>query len=244
MEEKLLNARLDDIKKRCFNSEKPQFIGFLSESEAALANRYLKNCPLNVSFFGGYDGALRTFLCIAPDYCENINLPITPITAMFRKQDKLAHRDFLGAITALGILREKIGDILIEEGRAVIFADSKISDFIISQIEKVGNVGVELSEGASPPLPEAGKCSEFSDTVASARLDCVVAALCNTSRNKASELINGSFVSINSFLCERPTQTVRSGDRISIRKKGRFNIVSIDGISKKGRIILKYEKYI
>ncbi len=244
MEEKLLNARLDDIKKRCFNSEKPQFIGFLSESESALANRYLKDCILNVSFFGGYEGALRNFLCIAPDFCENIKFPITPITAVFRKQDKLAHRDFLGAITALGILREKIGDILIEEGRAVIFADSKIADFIISQIRKIGNVGVRLSEGASVPLPEAGKCLELSDTVASARLDCVVSALCRTSRNGADELINSSFVSVNSFLCEKPTQTVHTGDKISIRKKGRFNIISIDDLSKKGRLILKYQKYI
>lgn len=244
MEEKLLFARIEDMIVRCEKTEKPQFLGFLSESEAGLAKQKLSVSDKKAEFFGGYDQALRVFLCIAPEFCENIAFPIVPITAEYRKQDKLSHRDFLGSLMALGITREKIGDILIEDGRAVIFADKTISGFVLTQISKVGRVGVNLKSTVTYPLPELGKKQDFCGTVASARLDCVVAEICNTSRNGALELINQSFVSVNSFLCEKPTQKIVSGDRISIRKKGRYDIVSIGDLSKKGRIIIKYQKYL
>ncbi len=244
MDEKLLLSRLEDISSRAEKTNKPQFIGFLSEGENATAKKFLEKRGLFVSFFGGYKEALRNFVCVSPFSCDDGAFPLTAITFSFRKEDKLSHRDFLGSITALGIAREKIGDILIEDGRAVIFVDRAIDDFIMSQMQKVGRVGVNLKTGAEFPLPETQKKAEFSDTVASARLDCVVAALCNTSRNGANELIAESGVCVNSFLCEKPTQNVKSGDIISVRKNGRFNIVSLNGISKKGRIILKYEKYI
>lgn len=244
MEEKLLFARIDDMEVRCEKTGKPYFLGFLSEGESAAARRKLSGSGISAEFFGGYEGSLRNYLCISPGISEKLDFPIVPITALFRKQDKLSHRDFLGSLMALGITREKIGDILIEDGRAVIFADKSISDFIVSQISKVGRVGVNLSEGLTYPLPEGGKKQEFSGTVASARLDCVVAQLCGTSRNAATELINQSLVSVNSFLCEKPTQKVNSGDRISIKKKGRFDISSIGDLSKKGRIIIKYKKYL
>ena len=244
MEEKLLFARIDDMKIRCEKIGKPYFLGFLSEGESAAVQRKLSGSGVKSKFFGGYEGSLRNYLCVFPDFCENPEFPVVPITAMFRKQDKLSHRDFLGSLTALGITREKIGDILIEDGRAVIFVDKSVSGFVVSQISKVGRVGVKLETGFSAPLPEIGKKQEFCGTVASARLDCVVAEICNTSRNGAAELIKESYVSVNSFLCEKPTQKINSGDRISVRRKGRFDISSIGDVSKKGRIIIKYEKYI
>ena len=244
MEEKLLFARIDDMVNRHEKTGKPYYLGFLSEGESAAAKRKLSGSGIRTEFFGGYEGSLRNYLCIAPDTYEVSDFPVVPITVLFRKQDKLSHRDFLGSLMALGITREKIGDILVEEGRAVVFADKSVSDFIVSQISKVGRVGVNLSEELTYPLPEVGKKQEFSGTVASARLDCVIAQLCGISRNTAAEIINQSFVSVNSFLCEKPTQKINSGDKISIRKKGRFEISSIGDLSKKGRIIIKYEKYL
>ena len=240
----MLFARIDDMVSRCEKTGKPYFLGFLSEGESAAAQRKLSGSGINAEFFGGYEGSLRNYLCISSGFSKNLDFPIVPITVLFRRQDKLSHRDFLGSLMALGITREKIGDILVEEGRAVVFADKSVSDFIVSQISKVGRVGVNLSEELTYPLPEVGKKQEFSGTVASARLDCVIAQLCGISRNTAAEIINQSFVSVNSFLCEKPTQKINSGDKISIRKKGRFEISSIGDLSKKGRIIIKYEKYL
>ena len=244
MDEKLLIPRFKDLEEACRRKNAPVFLGFLSEGELSKAREFFIKTDLKVSFFGGYEGALRSFLCLAPDWYEDNVYPICGITFSFRSEDKLSHRDFLGSITAQGISREKIGDILTESGRAVVFTEAKIADHIIREITKVGRVGVTVKKGFEYPLPEMGKCEEFCVTVSSLRLDCIVAAICKASRNAAVDMIEASLVSVNSFLSEKVTKTVAAGDKISVRKKGRFNIISVDGVSKKGKIILKYEKYV
>jgi RNA-binding protein YlmH len=89
-----------------------------------------------------------------------------------------------------------------------------------------------------------GKLADFTVTVASARIDCVISALCGVSRSKAAELIEGGFVSLNSIMCDKTTRTVRNSDKVTVRGKGKFIIDNLNDLSKKGRIILKYKKYI
>ncbi len=93
-------------------------------------------------------------------------------------------------------------------------------------------------------MPATSSKKEFTDTVSSLRLDCVVASICSVSRNEALELINDGRVVRNSFTQQKPTLKVANGDVISVRGKGKFEIVSADELSKKGRIILKYTKYV
>ncbi len=244
MEEKVLLPRFEDALENCFRKDIPIFLGFLSEGETARAIEFFGKTKSNISFYGGFEGALRRYLCVCPDWCENVKFPISAVTFSYRKQDKLSHRDFLGSIMALGITREKVGDILIQDGRAVVFLCEDIAEFVKNEIVKVGRVGVSASFGYEEPLPELGKKVELSTTISSNRLDCVISAICDKSRNKAQEIIENSYVSVNSFLIEKPTKCIFDGDVISVRKTGRFNIVSITDISKKGRIILKYEKFV
>ena len=58
------------------------------------------------------------------------------------------------------------------------------------------------------------------------------------------EFIEGGMVAVNSVVCEKATHTVSDGDRITVRTKGKFFIDSGDTLSKKGRIILKYSRYV
>lgn len=239
----LLKARIDDIKNICEKTNSPKFIGFLTGEETAVAKAQLKTTD-NYQFFGGYDGAERVMLGILPDWCMQPVFPFKAVTFKFRDCDKLSHRDFLGALMALGIARETIGDILIEQGRAVVFVADNIIKFVFTQINKIGNVGVEIIEGFKEPLPQMGKKLSFVDTVASMRIDCVVSAICGTSRNQASEKIADGLVLINSICVTKTTANVKSGDKITIRKIGKYDITECDEHSKKGRIILKYDKYV
>ena len=240
----LLTARIRDISDRAQKTDSPQFLGFLSEDSAQIAADMLKNSNLKFSFYGGYEEAKRVYLACLPDWCENVEYPISALTLKYNKAYSLSHRDFLGAVIALGIDRDKIGDILIDSGRAVMFISREIAPFVKEQLEKVGRVGVTAEDGFCPPLPVISLKKEFSDTIASARLDCVVAAICSVSRNTALELINDSRVIVNSFTQQKATSKVSSGDTVSVRGKGKFEILSADEFSKKGRIILKYTKYI
>lgn len=156
----------------------------------------------------------------------------------------LSHRDILGSLMALGIKRETVGDILIEEGRAVAFVSDDVKEYILDQVEKIGRVGVNITDGCTFPLPEGDKLEEFTGTAASDRIDCVAAALCGLSRSKVCELIAAGLITVNSVPVSKPTKSVAAGDVISVRGKGRYIAVSLDGRTKKDRIVIKYKKYI
>lgn len=244
MDEHLFAARVTDTARICENTDVPKYLGFLSPSLAGEAELILKNKGIRYSFFGGYEEAQRTFLVCLPEWCEELCYPITALTFRYRRRDALSHRDFLGTFMSLGITRESVGDILVEDGRAVAFVSSDIAEYVKTQIAKVGGVGVEISYGFENPLPQHSEKREYTKTVASLRLDCVISAICDISRNAAAQAVETGLVTVNSRTPDKITRTVSSGDVISARGKGKFNIVSADTLSKKGRIILVYTKYV
>lgn len=244
MESELLYARIADTADICERTNRCKYLGFLSAEQAAAANKYLEKRNVRFSLWGGYADAQRVMLGCFPEWASGDEFPITAVTFKYRKTDILSHRDFLGSLMGLGINREAVGDILIEEGKAVAFLSEDIADFVLNQLEKVGRVGVTLSVGFEGSLPEGDTLASFSTTIASERLDCVVAALAGISRNSATEKITQGLVCVNSFPTEKITLSVNEGDIITVRGKGKFIITSLDGRTRKNRVILNYQKYI
>ena len=243
MESEILIARINDTYDISQKTLKPKYFGFLRREEAVLAQRTLDNRGADYTLFGGYDGAERVMLGCLPDWCSDADFPITAVTFSYREADELRHRDFLGSLTALGITRESIGDILVESGRAVVFLKNEVLPFVLSNIEKIGRVGVKSKLGYDAPLPQADCLKEASVTVSSLRLDCVVSAVCGVSRNKANELIDVGFVTVNSVVCEKATKQVCDGDAISVRGKGKFIVGNTLLKTKKDRTVLEFKKY-
>ncbi len=244
MDSKFLKERLFSLNKQSEVSSKPQFLGFLSEEEAVYAEKLLGENNTYM-FFGGYENASRVYLGAFPMGItpNDKAFPISSITLSYRKQDILSHRDFLGAILALGIKREAVGDILIENGRAVCFCSANVAKLILNELEKVGRVGVTASSGFSGALPLSATRVSEALTVSSLRLDCVVAAICSVSRNTANEFILEKRVSINSKPCDKPTRAVAEGDKITVRGVGKFTLFTLDGETRKGRIKITIQKY-
>lgn len=236
--------RVKDAINLCYLKSVPRFVGFLSPSEAAEVTPLLSSSKH--FYFGGYDMAERTYLGIFPDWCEISEelFPITPVSFTFKECYKLTHRDFLGTLMSLGIKRSAVGDIVIENGYAVAFVNSDITDYIVSQISKVGGVGVKVQVEAEVDVTKNSKFLECSATVSSNRVDSVVAALITKGRTKAVELIAEGAVSINSKQVSKNTQSLNCGDVVSIRKYGKFLITSAESKTKKGRLIIEWKKYI
>ena len=243
MENELLLARTKDTIDSVFYTDRPKYLGFLSVEEAAFVRKYLENHNIKHSFFGGADDCERVFLGCFPEWMQQSDFPITAITFTYRTVDVLRHRDFLGALMALGIKREAIGDILIEQGRAVIFFSGEIADYVLNNLEKVGNVGVTGVIGFLDDLPCRDNLKENTVTVASLRLDCVVSALANCSRNTACGFIESGLVAVNSVVCQKTTKILSFGDILSVRHKGKFKITSTDKKTKKDRTVLVYKSY-
>lgn len=244
MDTALFKSRILDIRSKSEISGKPQFMGFLSEEERAFAENILSTTD-NFIFFGGADNAARTMLGLFPKEIKQSEraFPITAITLKFRLQDKLSHRDFLGAVLALGIKREAIGDILIGEGKAVLFATDSVAKLILSELKTVGRVGVKAEKGFSGELPSASERIETTATVSSLRVDCILAAICSCSRNTANEWLNEKRVSVNSVICEKATKILAEGDKITVRGKGKFTLKQVNGETRKGRLKITIQKY-
>ncbi len=246
MNSTLLLAKLRDAVRLCHNTDVFKYFGFLSSEERAYIENLDELKNEKYSFFGGYDEAQRVMFVALPQWCDSAkDLSIVRgFTFTYRKCDKLSHRDFLGTFMSLGITRESVGDILCEDGRAVAFFSDSVADYVCEQITKVGGVGVKISEGFNKPLPEFSKLKSFTDTIASLRLDSVVAALIGSSREKAKELILDKRVAVNSLICEKTTFTLDEFAKISIKGFGKYILDGASSQTKKGSIILNYKKYI
>lgn len=244
MDSAFLKTRIITLVEQCEKQNKPQFLGFLSEEEQRFAENILSE-KCNYMFFGGYEEAERSLLGIFPSGMNIIEkaFPITALTLSFRTQDKPTHRDFLGAVLALGIKREAIGDILIGSGTAVIFASPNVAKLISQELKTVGRVGVRVEMGILNGLPEKSERIETSFTVSSLRIDCVIAAICSNSRSGANDLINEGRVSVNSVPCDKPTKVLCEGDKITVRGKGKFTLKQINGETRKGRLKIMVERY-
>jgi RNA-binding protein YlmH len=83
---------------------------------------------------GGYEGAERNLLLFLPDWMEaedaETQTPIRCLRASFREEYKLSHRDFLGSLMGIGIVREKIGDILVGPDSADLMVLESVAEFL------------------------------------------------------------------------------------------------------------------
>jgi RNA-binding protein YlmH len=75
-------------------------------------------------------------------------------------------------------------------------------------------------------------------TVASLRLDVIIATGLSLSRSNASELISANRVSINHLPCTDSGKSLKEGDIVSVHKYGRVKLHEVGGTSKKGRIFI------
>lgn len=242
--DRLFCSKLDDAVELCLTRQRPYFFSFLSERKQALAENYLKSVHFdNFDFFGGYENSERKVLGLFfGDPCDD-EFPVSPIVFKFRDCDKLSHRDFLGALMSLGIERETVGDILVEDGRCVVFVKSELKDFITSQIFKIGNVGIRFDEFKPSDLPKGRGEEEFFFTVSSMRLDNIVAAITGLSREKTKALIMSGCVSVNYVPTQNVSQTIKNDTCLTIRGRGKFVLNSILGKTKKGRIRISVFHY-
>ena len=245
-DKEMIAARIADAVKICEQKDSPRFVGFLNSAEAATAITTASKLHANYMMFAGFDDGERAYFGAFPSFCTPSEemFPISAITFSFRESEKLSHRDFLGAFMALGIERDTIGDILIGTGKAVAFVQESIAKYILTQIDKVGSAGVKATLGCTSGLPQGGGFENLTDTVASLRLDTVIASLVKCSRTVAAEIVESGLVAINGLPQDKITFGVNDRDKISVRGKGKFIIDDTSDVSKKGRIILKYRKYL
>lgn len=257
-ETRLLFARINDMIS-CAEKGSCGISNFLSPHDKYFSGLLLAERGMtdNWTFFGGCEGCERERLFVFPDYmtgdgCEELRREeLTAAVAAVRVgcggfgKRPLTHRDFLGACVGLGITRDKLGDIALTGDGAWIFCDPKIAGFICETLTSVGSEGVKCSIG--DPGRDFRIRREFADisgTVASARIDCVIAELCSVSRDRAQELIKAGLVEVWYQTCEKPDRIFDTPFTVSVRGYGKYNVLNASEQTRKGRLRLSAQKYV
>lgn len=247
--EELFFARLDDF---CARAEQGILTAspFFSPEERMRAAAYLERQSTRFCFRGGYEEAERTVAVFLPDYMEEEMLDtdefFLPIAIRTSGYVSLTHRSFLGALTALGIDRSAMGDILLFDWGAVLFALPSVAQFLLSDpspLERVGADKVKVSLCERSMIEGYKRSFEpFTDVIASERLDCAVAAFAGISRERAKQVTERGDVALDYRVCTRPSEEISAGSIISVRGVGKFKIESMTK-TKKDRIRLSALRY-
>lgn len=234
--------RLDELIDRALESGVTQFTLFLDPAAARAFVGRAKKAGLEAGFFGGYPDAQRV-MC----FCGWESEPQYPLTTLEISWDKrfgaVEHHDVLGAVMALGIARERFGDIVCTPERAYLFAQSACAKLIERSLIACGKTPVRTGVCEKAQI-EAPKGDLVTATFASLRLDAVLGAALRVSRADAAALVRAGQVNVNFVPCEKPDRPLAQGDVLSIRGRGRAIVREIGGKSRKDRIYTTLEVFL
>ena len=264
---RLLLSHVDDLCRRATGG----VIGntsFLTMREQIEIDRHIGSAGKRTTvLWGGYTGSERKMLFCLPEYIsdavgvsmrelgteellpwlgESFAECMTVLRVKGSGFRELEHRSYLGSLLSLGIERTVLGDIVVQgPHEALVICERKIADYLLTSWKTVGADTVKVSAIALPAdFSVERKFETIHDTIASDRLDCVLSALTNLSREKAQGMIRAGLVDVDFITEQRPDRSVPEGAMLSVRGYGRYEVVGTDGVTRKGRLRLIAKKFI
>lgn len=257
-DDELLLAKARDLKTRSEDNSMICATNFLDERQRSVISVLEKehNKYTDTFYFGGYTYAGRTAAVFVPRFFEVTDIDVfflenpdeCPFCLLRIDKDRftsLSHRDYLGALMALGIKREMLGDLLVDENGCFVPCVRSVKGFITDQLESVGRASVKAYEASFSEIAKTeAKSEEIISFVSSLRLDNAVSAAFSVSRTKANEAIEKGLVFVNSVQTFKPDWKLSENCTLVLRGKGKAVIEEVLGESKKGRLRIRIKKYI
>ena len=235
-----LLPHLDDLAERAKRCGSWVAGTFLTPEEAAQAEQAFRNRKdVTLLLDGGFANAERAVPVFLPSGEESYlrEEVLAALEFQWRLQDSVGHRDMLGATLALGLQRAVLGDIDIEQGRAVLICLHRVVPLLLEELQTAGRVGLKGREIPLEELPQNEKeyrCERH--TVASPRVDALLAEAFRCSRGAAEEWLRMGLVQLNHAECLNGAKQAREGDLLTVRGKGRCRLLELGGESRKGRV--------
>ncbi|EFM12838.1 RNA-binding S4 domain protein [Paenibacillus curdlanolyticus YK9] len=249
-DERSFVVKVEEWIERCSERHEWKRTDYLDPRQAeivrALASR---NGEVAIRFDGGYEEAERQRAVIAPDYAvlddEPMGVQAIAVTADSQGHLDLDHGDYLGALLGLGVKRELIGDIHVHEDGCHCMVTEEIADYVNIHLRQVHRVHVltELIPLSALRVVKS-KLEEMSLSVASLRLDGVASDVYRLSRAKIVDPIRAGRCRVNWKAEENPSALLKAGDVVSMKGLGRFKVLEVEGVTKKGRFRVSIGKYI
>ena len=179
-EEQLLEKRLIELSNLAFSRDIVTFSDFLNLNELNILHRTPKDqFKARFETYGGYELAERQMVAFLPDalyYDYEYPIQIIEVTPSSKRfAEDLTHRDYLGALMNLGIERSKVGDIIVEDQKGLIFVKEELAEYIADNLTVVRHTNVNTSIGKGVKVDYEPRFEELKGTVSSIRLDSVLA---------------------------------------------------------------------
>lgn len=238
--------RFEDLASRSNERGYPVYSDFLGISE--ISELFACRFPVPVNLWGGYEGAERAVACFGDReyFIGNADFPIkciliSPVNQKFA--DDLTHRDFLGSLMGLGIRREVLGDIIINENCGYLFCLDTIAEYIIENLIQVKHTTVECRITDEIPQNALPQPENIELIVSSERLDVIVASVYNLSRSKVLPYFEHERVFVNGKAEQRASTVADIGDKISVRGFGRFIYNGVLRRTKKDRLVISIDVF-
>jgi len=249
VENRELIARVIDQAEHAIKTWEVVISDFLSPPEMMEAQASLQRLTdIHCMAWGGYAQAERQRLAIArpeiPLDNTQVALAAIEIAGNFLF-DPATHRDFLGAVLGTGIVREKVGDIIVlgERGAQAIVVPELV-EFLSMSLTQVRSVPVKTRLIPFEELRiREPKKKEMTTVEASVRLDAIASAGFGMSRSKMADMISGGDVRVNWKDVTSASHQVKTGDLIAIRGKGRVEVGEI-AVTKKDRYRVQLTRFV
>ncbi len=245
----LLQRHLADLARMADRQNRVTYTDFLNIHEQHLAHQAARESSfVHCVAFGGFAFAERQMATFVPDALFCGEMPVFPISCVriaprsLKYADHLEHRDFLGAILSLGIERGAIGDLCVREGQCQVFCKQAMVPFLCQELSAVRHTQVVAKEGSY----DADFCPQFANirgSVASVRLDSLIALAFGGSRSHLSGLVEGGKVYVNGRLVTSNGYKLKENDLVSVRGLGRFRYLGTSGKTRKERTVVELEKF-
>lgn len=247
-EEQLLKKRILDLANLCCQRDIPSYTDFLNLNEQTVFHSLERNLPpVRFMLTGGYEPSERKIVCFLPSYEEETMEPpisileVKPLNTRFA--ETLTHRDYLGALMNLGIERSMLGDIVINEDGCFIFCLKRMEEYISNELRQVKHTAIVCQCVPLLSCQAVQKYEEVRGSVASPRLDNVLAMVYHSSRTKIIPYIQGEKVFVDGRLVSSPSLQLKGGEVVSVRGIGKFQFTGTENETKKGRIFVSARKY-
>ena len=203
---------------------------------------FFKTQGIKIEANGGFLEAEKRLIAFNVE--SNIYWPYSIIKITTSKNfNNLVHKDYLGAVLGIGIERSKIGDLRVKENICYLPVTNEIVDYILYNLKSIGKLKCSCEEIFD--LCEIPKV-EFDEKIiltSALRLDSLVSALTNKSRNDSLKLITSGLVSVNYKVIREKSFNVKSDYRITIRGYGKFIIGNVIGETKNSRLKIEIKKF-
>lgn len=258
-EQELLLSNIADKARQCESSYMMTNTGFLGQSEQSAAAIFCRRERIRYALRGGYADAERAVLLLLPEYLSPedaesafAETPEDDPIAVLRCHattgvgaKALTHRDYLGSLTALGIERSVVGDILVFPDGADVLILRQMANFLLTNYTQAGRTALtcEIVPLSALRVPER-HTEEIRESIASERLDNLLSAAFSVSRSEAADAIGHGLVFVNGIEQTKPDARLDPSDVLVLRGKGKAIFREISGTTRKGRLSVLFTRFL